>query len=62
MPWRCSTAPWPARSGDFHDAGDGEVAFSALLAEELLVPGRNLVSLLLPTVPGGRTFTLVALS
>jgi Sulfatase len=41
---------------------DGEVRFSALLAEELLEPGNNEVTLLVPVAPGARTFQAASLS
>ena len=43
----------------FHASNDGELTFSAVLAEELLQPGHNEVQLLLPTTIGGRRFHVV---
>ncbi len=46
---------------DFEE-DDGGLRFSALLAEELLEPGDNEVTLLVPVAPGARAFQAAALS
>ena len=57
-----STAPSPAPSGTSRRT-DGGLRFSALLAEELLEPGDNEVTLLVPvSPPGARAFQAAALS